>query len=121
MAALQQPGRRYSPNRRKIRFDAALVVDDDLIPVIILVVSFDGMRLSIPGTVETGSPVTIKSIGVDIPAVVHWCQNGYAGVHLLERLNSETLKYLETARDELARIARRVADPLDESNTLPTI
>ena len=99
----RQPGRRYSPNRRKIRFDAALLVDDDLIPVIILDVSFDGMRLSVPRAVEAGSPVTIKSIGVDIPALVHWCQNGYAGVHLLERMDSKTLKFLETARDELAQ------------------
>ena len=83
MNAHRQPGRRYSPNRRKIRFDAALVVDDNLFPIIILDVSFDGMRLAVRRTVEKGSPVTIKSIGVDISAVVHWSQNGYAGVHLL--------------------------------------
>ena len=103
MTAHRQPVRRYSPNRRKIRFDAGLLIDDDLIPVIILDVSFDGMRLSVPRTLEAGSAVTIKSLGVDIPAVVHWCQNGYAGVHLLERLDFETLNFLETARDELAR------------------
>ena len=102
MTAHRQPGRRHSPNRRKTRFDAALAVDDELIPVVILDVSFDGMRLSVPREVEAGSPVSVRSVGVDIPAVVHWFKNGIVGVHLLERLDAETLKFLETARDELA-------------------
>ncbi len=60
------------------------------------------MKLAVPVTVEPGSPVTICVLDQEIPAIVHWFRGGHAGIHLLDRLEGQTLLALENADDELA-------------------
>lgn len=76
--------------------------DDLVLPVIIRDISFQGMKISVPNSIEPGSPVAICVLGQRIPAIVHWCRLGHIGVHLLQRLEGQTLIALENADDELA-------------------
>lgn len=94
--------RRHSPNRRKTQVQARIRVDDMSLPVTILDVSYEGMKLSVPETMEPGTAVMIEALGACIPAIVHWSHSGMAGIHLLDRLDRDTLIALETADDELA-------------------
>lgn len=94
--------RRHSPNRRKTRFAAVIELDGALHPVTIREISFEGMKLAVPIAVTPGSAVAIHVLGGVIPAIVHWCRKGHAGVHLLARLEAWMLIALETAEDELA-------------------
>jgi hypothetical protein len=102
MMMSQSFNRRHSPNRRKTRVDAVMTLDSSHHPVTILDVSFKGMKLSTPLTVEVGSPIALHVMGQTIPAIVHWCRSGYIGIHLLESLEGQTLLALENAEDELA-------------------
>lgn len=94
--------RRHSPNRRKTRVPATLRLEDGLVEIVIRNVSYKGMGLQVPCTLEPGTPVTIEAVGARIPAIIHWQRGGHAGVHLLDRLDSAVLIALETADDELA-------------------
>ena len=98
----QNFNRRHSPNRRETRFHAMLQIDNDQVPVVIVDISFTGMKLSVPEDIAVGTPVAISLLDVTIPAIVHWSRLGFAGVHLLQRLDSKTLRALETAHDSLA-------------------
>ena len=69
---------------------------------VILDVSFEGLKLSLPLTLDSGTPVTIEACDTAFPAIIHWCKDGLAGVHLLERLDRDVLIALETADDDLA-------------------
>ncbi len=94
--------RRHSPNRRRTRVDAIIESQGASLPGIIRDVSFDGMNLLLPQNLARGTPITILVLGQRIPAIVHWCHECNAGVHLLERLDGQTLIALETADDDLA-------------------
>ena len=98
----QKFNRRHSPNRRKTRVPAVLRLDGATCRATIMDVSFQGIRLSVPLTLESGTPVTVEACETAFPAIVHWCENGQAGLHLLKRLDREVLIALETADDELA-------------------
>ena len=98
----QEFNRRHSPNRRKTRVEAQLDLEGQLHRVILLDVSYEGMKLSVPEDIEPGTAVTIHVLGESIPAIVHWSKSRFAGLHLLLRLESDTLVALETAHDELA-------------------
>lgn len=65
-------------------------------------VSYKGMKLSVPENIPVGTPITIEVMDVTVPAIVHWSQTRFAGVHLLERLRGDTLRALENAHDDLA-------------------
>ena len=65
-------------------------------------VSLQGMRLSLPEPIEPGTPVTLDVLDVSIPAIVHWSEDNTAGVHLLTSLDRDTLVALENADDDLA-------------------
>ena len=69
---------------------------------VVLDVSFDGMNLGLPHNLAPGTPITIVVMGQRIPAIVHWSRSCVAGVHLLERLDGQTLITLERADDEFA-------------------
>jgi hypothetical protein len=94
--------RRHSPNRRKTRVAALMELDGARYPVTIRDISFHGMKLAVPVTVEPGSPVSIRVLEQEIPAIVHWCRDSHVGIHLLDRLEGQTLLALENAHDELA-------------------
>ncbi len=94
--------RRHSPNRRRTRVAARLHVDDAVKDVVIRDVSYEGMKLSVPNTIAPGTAVMVELAGESIPAIVHWSKSGFAGLHLLRRLERDTLVMLETAHDELA-------------------
>lgn len=98
----QNFNRRFSPNRRRTRVEALLHVDDRVLPVMILDVSYDGMKLSIPEDMPQGTAVTVEVLYEKIPAIVHWSKQQFAGLHLLRRLDRDTLVALETAHDDLA-------------------
>lgn len=102
MMMTQTFNRRHSPNRRKTRVPARLQTDDRVLSVVILDISYEGMKLATPERIEPGMPVTIEALDARVPAIVHWSSNRRAGVHLLDRLDRETLIALETAEDELA-------------------
>ena len=94
--------RRYSPNRRRTRVEARINVDGMVRRAVILDVSYEGMKLSVPEDLEPGTAITIEVLGEAIPAIVHWSRMRCAGVHLLRRLERDTLVALETAHDDLA-------------------
>lgn len=94
--------RRHSPNRRRTRVDALADIEGELVPVTILDVSLNGMKLSLPGIVHPGTPVAIQVMEHRIRAIVHWYRLGHAGFHLLDRLDSTTLRAIEAADDDLA-------------------
>ncbi len=94
--------RRHSPNRRHTRVEALLHVEGRVERAVILDVSFEGMKLSLPETLEVGTAVTVEVMGEQIPAIVHWSKSRFAGLHMLTRLERETLIALETAHDDLA-------------------
>ncbi|MDA8585173.1 PilZ domain-containing protein [Rhodobacteraceae bacterium] len=98
----QNFNRRFSPNRRRTRVEALLRVDDEVVRTTIMDVSYDGMKLSVPANLEPGTAVTVEVVGERIPAIVHWSKARFAGLHLLRRLDCETLVTLETAHDDLA-------------------
>lgn len=102
MMIRQEFNRRHSPNRRRTHVPAALLADGDRVGAIIVDVSYEGMKLAVPCPFEPGTPVTIRTLGAAIPAIVHWSRAGFAGVRLLERLESAVLIALETADDDLA-------------------
>ena len=65
-------------------------------------VSYVGMKLAVADDLETGTAVTVQVLGEDIPAIVHWCKDARVGLHLLGRLERDTLVAIETAHDEFA-------------------
>ena len=94
--------RRHSPNRRKTRVEAVLHIDGQSLRVVILDVSFDGMKLSVPENIAPGTAATVEVHDARIPAIIHWSRTRFAGLHLLKRFDSATLTKLETAHDDLA-------------------
>lgn len=102
MMIRQNFNRRHSPNRRKTQVEAVVDVDGVMHPAIITNVSFEGMKLATPIRLEPGSPIMIEVLQQRIPAIVHWCKSPQIGVHLLERLEGQTLIALENASDDLA-------------------
>lgn len=94
--------RRHSPNRRKTRVSARLIVEEASLEVLIRDVSLEGMRLEVPMTLEPGTPVSLSVLDITVPAIIHWSHDGEAGIHLLEHLDRDTLIALETADDEFA-------------------
>ncbi len=87
--------RRHSPNRRKTRVEATIASRGARIPAVITNVSFEGMCLSLPHNLAPGTAITIEALNKRWPAVVHWSRSSEAGVHLLERLEGQTLIALE--------------------------
>lgn len=77
-------------------------IDGAQVRVVIVDISYTGMRISVPEGIAVGTPVTLSTLDVKVPAIVHWSRLGFAGVHLLQRLDSNTLRALETAHDTLA-------------------
>ena len=102
MMMKQSFNRRHSPNRRETQVKAVIHVDGAALNGYIVDVSYTGLRLSLPQDIAVGTPVTIEMMDVKVPAIVHWSQTRFAGVHLLERLEGETLRALENAHDTLA-------------------
>jgi len=102
MSMLRRINRRHSPNRRKTRVDAVMTMDDAHYPVTIRDISYTGMKLSVPVDVQSGTPVTLYVLSHQIPAIVHWYRDGMIGIHLLDRLDGDTLRALENAEDDLA-------------------
>ena len=95
--------RRHSPNRRKTRMNAVIEFENQTQEVVILDVSYDGMKLSVPDNIAPGTAVMIHVLDEKIPAIVHWSKTHFAGLHLLKRLKSSTLHALEMSNDELAK------------------
>ena len=94
--------RRHSPNRRRTHVAALLHMDGTVERVVIRDVSYEGMKITVPEAIAPGTAVTVVVAGEQIPAIVHWSKTGFAGLHLLQRLERDTLVTLETADDDLA-------------------
>ncbi len=94
--------RRFSPNRRKTNVAVLLHVDDRILPATVIDVSYDGMKIRLGETLIPGTPLSVELATALIPAIVHWHVPPHVGLHLLERLDSETLIRLENADDEFA-------------------
>ena len=102
MMMSQNLNRRHSPNRRKTRVEALIELDGRFHRVTIRDVSYEGMKLRVPLAIEPGTPITVHVLDHKIPAIVHWNKGTYAGIHLLDRMDAQTLLALETADDRLA-------------------
>ena len=94
--------RRHSPNRRNTRVEALCHIEGTVERIIIVDVSYQGMKISVPENIPPGTAVTIEVMGERIPAIVHWSKSGFAGLHMLTRMERETLLALESADDDLA-------------------
>lgn len=94
--------RRHSPNRRKTRVEATMILEGARYPVTIRDVSYRGMLLAVPMPVAPGNAITLCLPDQKIPAIVRRADGLYIGVHLLERLEASTLLSLENADDALA-------------------
>ncbi len=102
MMLSQNFNRRHSPNRRKTWVPAMMELDGERYEVTIRNISFEGMKLAVPLVIAPGSPITLHVLNHRIPAIVHWYRGGHCGIHLLQRLEGQTLLALENAADELA-------------------
>ena len=102
MMMKQSFNKRHSPNRRETQVRAVIHVEGRTVQAFIVDVSYTGMRLSVPENIPVGTPVTVELLDEKVAAIVHWSQTRFAGVHLLERLTSDTLRALENAHDDLA-------------------
>jgi len=98
----QSFNRRFSPNRRKTKVAARLLLDGIEVEALVVDVSYDGMKVATGRDIEPGSAVTVAVLGARIPAIVHWSRDGFSGLHLIDRLDGATLRALETAHDDLA-------------------
>ena len=92
----------YRPSRRPTRVGATIVIDDMILQTVVVDISRDGARLSLPGWIAPGTAVYLKVRDASVPALVHWMSDGHAGVRFYDRLDRETLIALETADDPLA-------------------
>lgn len=102
MMIRQDFNRRHSPNRRKTNVPAIVRADGERMHAVILDISYEGIKLSVPLPLQPGTPVTIEALGAEIPAIIHWHRAGFAGARMLDRLESRVLIALETAEDDLA-------------------
>lgn len=102
MQMKQDFNRRFSPNRRKTRVKATLEAEGEAFAVVILDVSYRGLKLSVPHAFTPGTPVFIRLPGAGLRAIIHWSRDGLAGARLLDRLDRDVLIALETADDDLA-------------------
>lgn len=93
---------RHSPNRRKTHVHALLHADGNVLIVVIRDICCEGMKIALDARLDLGTPVTVEMMKTRVPALVHWCENGFAGLRMLERLDRDTLVALETADDDLA-------------------
>ena len=96
--------RRHSPNRRKTRVAAVMLVEGARYPVTIRDISYHGMLVEVPLHIALGTPISLCLLNQEIPAIVHRCEAGHIGIHLLERLDAETLLAIENADDALAAV-----------------
>ena len=92
----------YRPNRRPTRVGATLVVDDLILQTTVVDISRDGARLNLPGWIAPGTAVYVRVGAASVPALVHWMEDGHAGVRFFDRLDRDTLVALEAADDPLA-------------------
>lgn len=88
--------RRFSPKRHKTRVPTFVEIDGTKHHVVVRNVSFDGMSLFLPFEMDHGTPLSVLVKDQKIPAIVHWCKGGCVGIHLLERMDSDILRWLET-------------------------
>ena len=102
MMMSQSFNRRHSPNRRKTDVDAIAEVDGEHLRVTILDVNYQGMKVAVPKPLKDGTAVRLFILSHKVPAIVHWYKDGKVGLNLLERLDSQTLRALESAADSLA-------------------
>ena len=99
---MKRISRRHSPNRRKTRVEATALIDGALHRATILNVSLHGMGISVGLPLAPGTALTIRVYDAEIPTIVHWSHASHAGLHLLGRMDRDTLVALETAHDDLA-------------------
>lgn len=95
--------RKTSRRTLETHVHAKLRYDEALIRVIVLDVSREGMKLSVPNEIEVGTGVVISLLGVDITAVVHWCHSGMVGLQLLKNLDRNTMIALDQTQKKLSK------------------
>ena len=77
------------------RVEAFLHVNGQSKRVVILDFTMHGVKLAVANQLRPGTAVTIEIFGDHIPAIVHWSKSNFAGLHLMSRLELETLDTLE--------------------------
>ncbi|MDJ1016589.1 MAG: PilZ domain-containing protein [Paracoccaceae bacterium] len=92
----------YRPNRRVTDVPATLILDVAEHPTMIRDISRDGARVSTDGPLAPGTAVRLRIDDKDFMALVHWSEDGEAGLRFFDRLDSATLLILESVRDDFA-------------------
>ena len=95
--ALRPLNRRHFPDRRKTHVAAVVTSRGAHLSAVIQDVGFEGMGLSLPHNLAPGTAITIEAMNKHFKAVVCWSRSRCAGVHLLQRLDGQTLLALEGA------------------------
>lgn len=93
--------KRFHPNRHDFRIIAVMSLEDDEDhDVTLLDVSKHGMKLQTPIALEVGAPVTIYLMADAWPGIVHWSENGFAGLHLLKPFDLRAVLTTQLIEDD---------------------
>jgi hypothetical protein len=91
---------RYRAGRHKTRAAARLEADGETLEVVILDVSRDGAKVTVPYPLMPGTAARLSVAGSNVAALVHWSRKGHAGLRFLDRLDIDALIVLEGAADD---------------------
>ena len=91
----RRPPGAYRASRRLISMSAHLYVDGEVLDVMLLDVSRDGAKITVPFAILPGTAVALQVQATGVPALVQWCRDHAAGLRFLERLDRATLSFLE--------------------------
>ena len=87
----------YRPKRHATSVEARLLADGEDLTAVLLDVSRDGAKLSVPYPLLAGTAVRLRVGKSDTKALVHWSRKGQAGLRFIDRLDPATLIALEAA------------------------
>ena len=94
--------RRLGPNRRKTRVGAWLDYGKARVPITIVDVSLNGMKVEVAKKVSPGTAVTVQVLGRKVSAMVSWCHLSHAGLYLPEQIDLDCMRILEGAQEDSA-------------------
>ena len=100
MQMIRRPPGDYRPSRRSSCVSARLLVDGEDLGVLLLDISRDGAKVSVPFAVLPGTAVSLALKDAVVPALVQWSKDRVAGLRFLDRLGRKTLVDLEGSRGE---------------------
>ncbi len=95
MGIIGRSAAHYRASRRANYVPGRLLVDGDDLAVMVLNISRDGAKISLRYPIMPGTAVELRVKNQSVPALVQWSGISAAGLRFLDRLDAETLVYLE--------------------------